>query len=305
MKKTLLFLMLLCLPFMALPQVYIWDVGGQLGMSNYFGDLANNTGSNSLDIFRPNTRFTAGAFARVRAHYRYAFNFQLNYILISGADSLAENTSRTRRNLHFRNNIIELTSRMEYYPLIFNDVGGHKRFRTDFHFYTFAGLGLLYNNPQAEYNGGWVSLRPLETEGSRYSAIQPVIPIGFGGFFTFKSCGSRIRRHRIGVEVNYRLVFTDYLDDVSNTYPDVSAVAEGDARDLYYRTWELSDSQSDPETRRYPQAGRIRGNSERNDSYTTILISYSYVLATNHRSFYRPKYNYIYGNSSKNRRKKF
>jgi hypothetical protein len=279
-------------------QAFKWDLGGQAGISNYFGDLAETTGTNSLKIYQQNTRFTVGGMARVRMAYRYGFNFQLNYLSITGADSLNPNSDRTSRNLSFRNNMIEAAARFEYYPLIFNDLGGKMRYAADLHLVVFAGLGFTYSSPQAEYNGSWENLRPLQTEGVSYSAVQPVMPLGFGTFVTFKGRSGKIRRHRIGIDVSYRLAFTDYLDDVSTTYVDNAQLrtSQGDmAADLADRRANTSGS-----------AGGIRGNPEDNDGYGTITISYSYVIATGRGNFYRPKYNYIYGNSpAAKRRVKF
>ena len=128
--------------------------------------------------------------------------------------------------------------------------------------------------------------------------------MGLGAFFTFKGSRGKIRRHRIGIEFNYLMLFTDYIDDVSTSYPHPDAVEEGAARDLYYRTWELQEGQENPATRNYPRQGGQRGNPEVNDGFSSITISYSYVLRTNNYGRYRPKYNYIYGNTIRSKRKK-
>ncbi len=285
-------------------QSFAWDIGGHAGIANYFGDLAEEPGFNSTKIYQRNTRYNAGFFMRYRPAYRYAFNFQLNYINVTGADSLNPNSGRTSRNLHFRNNIFELSARAEYYAIIVNDVGGKKRYKADFHFYVFGGVGALYHNPQAQLNGKWHNLRPLQTEATSYSPVTAAIPVGLGFFFTLKTRTSRIRRHRIGMELNYRKLFTDYLDDVSTTYRDISTINDDLTRDIYARAWELNQDGNGAANRNYPGSNRIRGNPNRNDAYATITFSYSYVITTGRGKFYRPKYNYMTG-SSKKRRSKF
>jgi len=131
-KSSLTALFVLCASFVS-AQSYRWDIGGQVGLANYYGDLASDPGTNSLKFYQENTRYSMGFFARVRAAYRFGVNFQLNYILISGADSLNKDSDRTNRNLSFRNNMLEGAARLEYYPLIINDLGGKKRFTADLH----------------------------------------------------------------------------------------------------------------------------------------------------------------------------
>tara|TARA_B100000780_G_C21118223_1_gene452652 strand:- start:346 stop:1242 length:897 start_codon:yes stop_codon:yes gene_type:complete len=295
MKISTLFIALTLCALNSYAQSFKWDIGAQAGIANYFGDLASETGTNSLKLYQENTRYSGGLFARVRASYRLGVNFQLNYVYITGADSLNQESDRTSRNLNFRNQIIEGSTRLEYYPIIFNDVGGHKRYSCDFHLYLFAGLGLAYSNPQAEYNGGWEDLRPLQTEGVSYSAIQPVIPIGLGGFFTFKGRNQRFRRHRIGIEINWRKTFTDYLDDVSSTYIN--------NQDILNDRGETAAALADRRPGSNGNAGGIRGNPDDNDGYGTISVSYSFVLASGKRSFFRPRYNYTYGKSPGTSRK--
>lgn len=290
---------LFLMPFFGFGQKFVWDVGGQAGVANYFGDLASQTGTNSFNVIRPNTRYNIGGFVRKRLNYRFGLRFEANYLMVTGADSLNSESPRASRNLHFRNNIIEASGRLEYYPLIINDVGGKMRYKVDFHLMGFVGIGVAYHNPQAQQNGSWVDLRPLKTENVSYSPVEPVIPIGLGGFFTFKTKYQRFRRHRIGIEVNYRKMFTDYLDDVSSVYPDPANLPSDQARELSFRGDEVPGV---GETA-YPSQGRIRGNPDRMDAYGTIMISYSYVLRTNTNGRFRPKYNYQYGKSPASIRK--
>lgn len=285
-------------------QQYLWDIGIKSGIANYFGDLEQDPGTNSFNLYRPNTRWATGFFARKRLGYSMAMRFDLSYLRLSGADSLNPASGRTTRNLHFRNDVVEASWRMEFYPLVIDDVGWKRRFLVDFHLMGFIGAGVFWNNPQAQFEGEWHNLRPLRTEGKSYSPVQASIPMGVGFFFTFTDGRSRIRRHRIGFEVSYRMLFTDYLDDASDSYPAVEEVPEGLARDLYARTWELNNPNTPQSERRYPRKGGIRGNPDDNDAFAAITLSYSYILRTHLNGRYRPKYNYIYGNSIRSKRKK-
>lgn len=84
--------------------------------------------------------------------------------------------------------------------------------------YLFGGVGGFYHQPQAMYQGELVDLQPLGTEnqgnqgfGQTYSQLQPTIPLGLGLRFWL---GDRLS---LLLEGSTRLLFTDYLDDVSNT----------------------------------------------------------------------------------------
>ena len=277
----------------------MWDMGGSIGTSYYLGDIGGvekvkQPGISDLQL--KSTRFSLGWFIRRRISYKWAINFKANYTLISGDDKFSTGTSRARRNLSFRNNIIETSSRFEFYPIIINDLGGKKRFRSDLFLTTHIGFGIMYHNPQAKLGNKWHSLKPLKTEGanSNYSLIQPIIPIGFGIFTTFKKGNDAFRRHRLGVELDYRLTFTDYLDDISTNYIDQSEIDNDLTNDLYYRGWEIKGD-DDPESRVYPEAGDKRGNPSRNDAYFTIMFSYSYILSSGKRKFNSPRYGYEYG----------
>jgi hypothetical protein len=78
-------------------------------------------------------------------------------------------------------------------------------------------------NPKTKYNGEWIDLQELGTEGQgtelnsddRYKLFQFSIPIGVGIKF---SLGKFIV---LGLEYGVRKTFTDYIDDVkSDTYID-------------------------------------------------------------------------------------
>lgn len=306
--KVFVSILLFFVPLILTAQNYLWDVGGGIGSSYYLGDIGGKQDVSNpgiTDLQPEATRFGLEGFVRGRMSYRWAAKFKVGYSLISGDDKFSSGTSRELRNLSFRNSIFEASSRLEFYPLIINDLGGKKRFTNDLFFSLHLGFGMMYHNPQAKYNGKWHNLRPLQTEGSNsnYSRVQPVIPMGFGLFTSFKGKKSQFRRNRIGVELDFRLTFTDYLDDVSTSYVDPSEFGDDDlARDLYYRGWELN-GQDDPETRRYPPTGYIRGNPDNNDAYFTIMFSYSYIIASGKRKFNRPRYGYQFGNNKGRSRK--
>jgi hypothetical protein len=161
--------------------------------------------------------------------------------------------------------------------------------RSMLNFHGFIGIGLLRFNPKAKYNGEWVALAPLETEGVKYARIQPVIPIGLG---------ARIKVNpffNVLIEGGYRITFTDYLDDVSSTrYPDPTTLKSDLSRALSDRRPEIGTQPSD-----YLKGKR--GNPSNNDGYFIGNVTVQYYLPTeifrnSQRKMYRSKRKGIYNN---------
>ncbi len=292
MKKifTLIFVLALALNTKA---QWLWDYGFSLGVSNYLGDIGGKEKTRRdfvADMKMAKTRWNVGGFARYKVHQKLSVKLALDYLRIEGDDKLSSNPARNARNLNFRNDMfdLEVTGQVFFYED--NDLGNTYRFKNGFRAYFFAGVGGYYSNPKANLNGEWVKLRPLQTEGKRYSPVGVCIPAGVGFYFTFH------KKHRIGYELNYRTTFTDYLDDVSGTYADPSGMSP-EAAALSNRTGEVQgldpifirnfgyDSQRGE--------GNKRGDRTHKDGYMTMSLSYSYVLRGK-SSFYRGRYGHFF-----------
>ena len=200
---------------------------------------------------------------------------------------------------------------IEWHPFIFPDLGGKKRYRADMHIFFATGAGMMYHNPTAVINGGKVSLPSLSTEGpgKSYSNFQLVVPVAMGAFVSFKGMGKSYkvpRRgsgnghkiHRIGITINYRYTYFDYLDDISSTYPDIS-IFNGNqtAIDASYRAYSKNTGQPLP----YPEKGTKRGSSGVNDHYFTGMIYYSRRIMSRNK---KTKYSNRQENFGKVKRKK-
>ena len=209
--------------------------GGGMGITNYFGDLAprNRRGSSDLGY----TRSYMTGFYLHRVHPNVTIRSAITWMRLRGDDfSVNDVTNPTNddkgryiRNLHFRNDVYELSS-----------VGVFELFPTDRGFlrrsfinpYGVIGLSFFYHNPQAKTPitgpdgdrkpSDWVSLRDLGTEGqftgipgtpSPYSLWQIGIPLGIGVRYRLAD------KWDLSLEMCYRFVFTDYIDDVSSKYP--------------------------------------------------------------------------------------
>jgi hypothetical protein len=126
------------------------------------------------------------------------------------------------QNINFQTQVIEAASMVEFnfHPFGTNINDG---IATP---YFLLGLGGFWFDPH-RLDKEEVNLRDLKTEqqASRYSQIQPSIPIGFG----VKTMASN-RQHAggwiVGAEVIFRKTFTDYLDDTYKSYGDYKTIKE-------------------------------------------------------------------------------
>ena len=235
---------------------------GGFGIASYFGDL-NNPG----DIIDVQPDVTFGA--RYEINNMVSVGMNLAWFMLRGDDSEADDQGRELRNLSFRSHNVELSvlGYIDLYPR-------GRRFyqRPIVGPYAYFGVGLLYYNPQAELDGSFYSLRPLQTEGNSYSIFTPTIPLGFGLRFRATPFIN------IVLEGGYRITFSDYLDDVSTVYIDNSSFEDPIARQLADRRPEIGLP--------LKEAGSVRGNPEKNDGY---LISSLKVESISGSGFQAPQ----------------
>ena len=202
--------MLLLLPVTASSQKLELGVFG--GLSNYQGDLA------PVAFTLRETKPAYGFVARYNVNKFFTLRANGMYGRISGNDGKTLLEWRHIRNLSFETHIYELSLVSELHLFGYEDCGG-KRFSP----YAYFGLGVFNFNPKTIYNGQWVELQPLGTEGqgtSLYPERQPYkltqVSIPFGGGIKFRVG----RGLNLSAEIGWRKTFTDYLDDVSLTYVD-------------------------------------------------------------------------------------
>ena len=241
-----------------------WEVGGWVGTSHYFGDL--NT---SFDISRPG--LAVGGVARYNYNERLCLKFSAGYGSVSADDANSSNAFEKRRNLSFRSKIIDATAQFEFNFLPYRH-GSSDEFFTP---YLFGGLSVYNFNPETKYNGKWVELRPLGTEGQfrgeeYYSTL---LALAYGGGFKIDLTPV----WSLNVEVSARKLFSDYLDDVSGSYPN-----SADLQKLRGKVAvELSDrSLLDAEGKKLGQTGRQRGNSQNKDTYVFTSIGLVYYFGS-------------------------
>ena len=231
-------------------------VGGFLGASNYYGDLAPRSRKFSTSLGLTRTYF--GGFYSKRINANFSWRAGVSWARLRGDDFKAdrgtlEGDGRYKRNLNFRNDIIE-TSLVAIGDIFPTDRGYLRR--DFFNAYGMVGLTIFYHNPKGYVpkgyglpgEGTWTSLRPLGTEGQglegykkKYSLIQPGIILGFGAKYRVSD------KLDVGLEFGWRFTFTDYLDDVSTNYvndKDAIVAHPDPVNDPQDRLWYIMSNKS-------------------------------------------------------------
>lgn len=242
MMKHFLPLLLLIFSFSSGKAQFV-DLGAQLGLSAYQGDLSPREEITSMSA----PSLAAGVFGRVGLVEGITARLQFSRLKIVGDDAKSDDFFRQQRNLSFRSTIHEIALALEFYPLSGLNYGIWR----DFQPYIWGGGALYFHNPQAELEGEWYDLHPLRTEGQGTSwSEQPEayelsdfsIPFGLG-FVLFLD-----NNINIGLDFGLRATFTDYLDDVSTVYADPTVLSNevsALSAQLANRTQELPDPQVD------------------------------------------------------------
>lgn len=247
-------ILLCCLPLSLAAQNF--HLSARAGIANYQGDLQAKKFT-----------FKQGRFlASLGAQYDLSEHFTARtYFTFSSlqADDKKGTTSMQMRNLNFSTKLFDWELGAQYNILSLNNSWWTP--------YVFAGIGLYHFNPYTHTTDGTKTyLQPLSTEGEgiladkkTYALTQFNIPLGIGALYAVSE------DVRVGLELGYRKLFTDYLDDVSSQYVDQATLlaARGQtAVDLAYRGDEVGAGS-------YPAAKTARGNSGDKDGYYYVAFT--------------------------------
>lgn len=253
MKRTL-FLLLVLASHASFAQ---WSFGVFAGGSSYIGDL------NDKPFAR--TKPAIGVGLNYDLSDRFTLRSGLTLAGLEGGDQYTgTNFLKQNRNLSFKSSLTELSLLGELTIFNLNDINWSP--------YVFGGLAVFHFNPYVKDSGQKVYLRPLSTEGeglpswpvNTYSLTQLAIPFGGGVKFNLSE------NVRLGVELGFRRLFTDYLDDVSTTYPDAAELlaAKGPkAVELSYRGNEVPGEVPGYPDVGFASKGAERGNPKTKDWY--------------------------------------
>ncbi len=234
------------------------------GLSAYNGDLSESIFPKKL------TNGVIGVTVNYELRDQVMIRSGLSYTVLGGADRYNSKPDLLARNLSFETSLTELSVLGEYY---FRNLYSYKLSP-----YAFGGLAAFRFNPYTyDASGQRIFLKPLSTEGQgltgypkAYSLIQLALPFGAGVKYAINS------NLRVGLEIGFRKLFTDYLDDVSGYYADEAELLAGKGAasvDISYRGDELPGGNFI-----YPAKGAQRGSPKYKDSYYFAGIHLTYRI---------------------------
>jgi hypothetical protein len=272
MKKFVLLLWLVSPAFLFAQQNPVTqegEFGVGIGAAHYFGDLNTRARVN-----RP--KIAATAFFRKNFGNYMALRVGASFAQLGYSDVYnTHNEYMFRRNLSFNTNIWELGLQgdFNFYRFLPGEPG------MNFTPYITLGVGIFNYDPYAYLNGQKYFLRQLGTEGQgsslypdrqQYSSMGICIPFGVGLKYSINE------RINFGFEIVHRFTNTDYIDDVSKTYPDPSVFpplpdgSPSPAKLLSDRSYEVGDPIGIKD--------RQRGNSKQKDQYATAILYITFNL---------------------------
>lgn len=293
----------------------------------YLGDIAPKAtwGSTKLGFTRPGISAVYG----YRFGPRYTAQASLSYGRLQSddfkvADPAGEDSKyRYVRNAHFKNDILEFSA-IAIFDLYKNS--GTYLSRVEWTPYAFIGGSFYHHNPKArvpdeyvlpadpgaryafENAGDWVALQPLGTEGQfanlaetdanyglePYKLWQFAIPVGIGIRYRLNDALD------VSADISFRILFTDYIDDVSKNYVDLGVLdsdlaramsnksrdalsATGDTRDISEWGTEIYTGMDGVQYEIISGFGREhysnnRGGSGVNDMYYVTSLRIAYII---------------------------
>jgi len=239
---------------------------GFLGSAAYYlGDLNKTHFSQSSPA--------AGLVIRKNHDRRFSYKTEALFLSLRSDERMSTDPISLDRGLHFKSLVYELSGQVEFNFLPY-ELGNPLYPWSPF---LYTGISIFNFNPQAENkNGQWVNLQELGTEGQGssafperkvYSLIQLAIPIGGG----IKIAVNEF--FNIVLECGVRKTFTDYLDDVSMSYPGKNI---GAVNEYPIEMNQASIEMSDPTGTHI--LGDQRGNPDKKDWYSFAGITLSFKL---------------------------
>lgn len=188
------------------------EVGFTIGAAFYRGELSGEQVFDFANVDKP----AFGIQVRFSPYTRFSARLEGMYARIGASP---ENNAPVQ-GLNFQSTIYDAHILVEW-----NMVDANFSRSVGLTPYLFGGLGGLYFQSQAEFQGEFIDLQPLGTEGqglegydSRYNQLNAAIPAGLGLRIWLGD------RFSLLLEGSTRFLFTDYLDDVSDrsvVYQDI------------------------------------------------------------------------------------
>jgi len=214
----------------------IYEIGASVGAMNCLTDIGGKAGVGKRfvkDLNYGKTYGCAGGYLSILYKNAIGARFEASFGKLSGDDAILVDVPesdlarrRYNRNLNFQTNITEFSFVAEAHPFfLFIDWENKDEEPPRYSPYLLGGIGYFSFNPQAKIGNKLIDLQPLSTEGQGlkeypdrkiYKLKQINYPVGAGVKYELSSIVN------LRAEFVYRILTTDYLDDVSTNYIDPS-----------------------------------------------------------------------------------
>lgn len=265
-----------------------YELGGHMGAMNCLTDLGGGKGTGKKfikDLNVGKSQFSGGIFLSAAYRYAVVLRAEATWGSVKADDKVLAKVKETTlgrydRNLSFKSTVYEVMLAAEIHPRYFKKYKkGEKLPRLSP--YLMGGVGYFSFNPKAKLNDLWIELQPLSTEGQGFSEYpnrkfyrlkQLNFPVGAG----FKYKISPL--FNFTAECVYRILHTDYLDDVSTRYIDQAVFSNHFMGEQLFQAQSLHDRQKELNSAHVPGKDDIRGNPNNNDAYFTINLKLGVVF---------------------------
>ncbi|MEO6188174.1 MAG: hypothetical protein ABIO82_04770 [Ginsengibacter sp.] len=267
---------------------YSYELGLSFAAMNCFTDLGGKKGNGHnffSDINPGNSEFAGSIYLSASYRSFIAVRFEGTFGAVKASDNVLakiknESPYRYQRNLSFKSSIDEVTLLAEIHPLFFKRYHvGEKIPRISPYFV--GGIGIFSFNPTAKLAGKWIDLQPLSTEGEGfpeypdrkpYKLTQFNIPLGLGVKMNIS------QNFNLSIEGVSRILFTDYLDDVSTNYIDKEIFSNYFTGTTLSNALLLNNRKYEIDPTLTTSINEQRGNPSKKDSYFTINLKLGYVF---------------------------
>lgn len=249
----------------------LWEAGASFGIMNGVTDVGEKKGNGLSPAYYDwkSSHTNKSIYFGVLYKSLLEGRMELTKGTIEGKDANSNSAYVRSKNFNYKSKIFELSFVGAFHPLTLFSTEQLPLLSP----YILAGVGIFSFYPTTYYNGEWLPLRRMNTEGQtsaeyparkQYNLRAISVPVGLGVKYEYNA------KFNIRLEALGRFTTSDYLDDVSTTYVDRSIFPTELQKILAHRYKEL-----DPELDR---TGWARGNGNNKDGFFTVNLKIGYVI---------------------------
>lgn len=249
----------------------LWEAGVSIGLMNGMTDVGEKKGNGWSPAYYHwlSSQFNKSMYVGILYKNTLEGRIEITKGNIAGKDANSNSAWIRSRNLSYKSKIFEAAFIGAFHPLMLRNTETLPLLSP----YIMAGVGIFSFYPRTLYNGEWLPLRQMNTEGQtskEYSARKQYnlraisVPVGLGVKYELNA------KYNIRLEGLYRFTSSDYLDDASTIYVDRSVFPTDVQRILAHRYNELNPQ--------LDRTGMARGNANNKDGFYTFNLKVGYVI---------------------------